>query len=94
MIWEFERLTLDDETELQIDDAIAGLAGLLADPEIGSFIDPGERGALPAGSERMGIRGAQEVRATKSPPVGGMSAMMFRSRRDLEKPLELTRCHL
>lgn len=34
MIRQFEQLALDDETELPIDDAIAGLAMLLADPAI------------------------------------------------------------
>ncbi|TPQ37067.1 hypothetical protein [Cupriavidus pinatubonensis] len=34
VIRDFERLALDDTTELEIDDAIAGLAVLLADPAI------------------------------------------------------------
>jgi len=33
-IHEFERVALDDEVELEIDDAIAGLAVLLTDPAI------------------------------------------------------------
>lgn len=35
VIREFERLALDEATELEVDDAIAGLAVLLADPAIG-----------------------------------------------------------
>ncbi|WER50515.1 hypothetical protein CupriaWKF_33865 [Cupriavidus sp. WKF15] len=34
MIRDFEHLALDDTTELEVDDAIAGLAVLLADPAI------------------------------------------------------------
>lgn len=34
VIREFERLALDDETELNVDDAIASLAVLLANPAI------------------------------------------------------------
>ncbi|WP_458763545.1 hypothetical protein [Cupriavidus basilensis] len=34
VIRQFEQLALDEETELPIDDAIAGLAMLLADPAI------------------------------------------------------------
>jgi len=34
VIREFERVALDDEVELEIDDAIAGLAVLLTDPAI------------------------------------------------------------
>jgi len=34
VIREFERLALDDETELQVDDAIAGLAVLLINPAV------------------------------------------------------------
>uniref|UniRef100_Q46N72 Uncharacterized protein n=2 Tax=Cupriavidus TaxID=106589 RepID=Q46N72_CUPPJ len=34
VIRDFERLALDDTTELEVDDAIAGLAVLLADPAI------------------------------------------------------------
>ena len=34
VIRDFERLALDDATELEVDDAIAGLAVLLADPAI------------------------------------------------------------
>ncbi|MGT2505707.1 hypothetical protein [Cupriavidus basilensis] len=34
VIRQLEQLALDDETELPIDDAIAGLAMLLADPAI------------------------------------------------------------
>ncbi|CAG9183843.1 hypothetical protein [Cupriavidus pinatubonensis] len=36
VIRDFERLALDDTTELEVDDAIAGLAVLLADPAIGA----------------------------------------------------------
>jgi len=34
VVREFERMALDDETELNVDDAIAGLAVLLANPEV------------------------------------------------------------
>uniref|UniRef100_UPI003F498286 hypothetical protein n=1 Tax=Cupriavidus yeoncheonensis TaxID=1462994 RepID=UPI003F498286 len=34
VIRDFERLALDDTTELEVDDAIAGLAVLLANPAI------------------------------------------------------------
>uniref|UniRef100_UPI003F49AD33 hypothetical protein n=1 Tax=Cupriavidus yeoncheonensis TaxID=1462994 RepID=UPI003F49AD33 len=34
VIRDFERLALDDATELEVDDAIAGLAVLLANPAI------------------------------------------------------------
>lgn len=34
VIRDFERLALDEATELEVDDAIAGLAVLLADPAI------------------------------------------------------------
>ncbi len=34
VIREFERLALDDETELSVDDAIAGLAVLLVNPVV------------------------------------------------------------
>uniref|UniRef100_UPI003F49A98D hypothetical protein n=1 Tax=Cupriavidus yeoncheonensis TaxID=1462994 RepID=UPI003F49A98D len=40
VIRDFERLALDDTTELEVDDAIAGLAVLLANPAIAGKEQP------------------------------------------------------
>ncbi|WP_236701995.1 hypothetical protein [Cupriavidus basilensis] len=68
VIRQFEQLALDEGTELPIDDAIAGLAVLLADPAIQGegegAADGGGRDAVPAGDRCAGGGGTRFVMHT------------------------------